>query len=372
MPTSRTTTIVHLTTVHPRYDTRIFLKESITAAAAGYRVILVVADGKGPEEREGVKFVDLGRANGRLSRMVLSPVRAYAEIRSIRPDLVHFHDPELIPMALLLHWSGMRVIYDAHEDLPRAILSKHWLPTLYRRPIAGLCEFIEDFASRRFSATIAATPHIAERFSHVSSRATAICNFPLSAELDTNQTRDQAGRFFCFVGAISRKRGIREMIAALSIADAWLILAGPFEDAEIEREVREMPEWERVEYCGVVSREQARDIMARSVGGLLFFHPEPNHVNALPNKMFEYMAGGLPVLCSDFPAWKNLLAQTSTGLCCSPTDPRAIAALMTYVIDHPSEAGEMGSRGRQAVASAYRWEAEGEKLIQLYDEVLGG
>ena len=98
------TRIVHLTTVHPRADVRILLKEAATLASIqGCTVTLVVADGKGEGTYGDVAIHDIGRSGGgRLGRFALGSWRAYRILRKLAPDVVHFHDPELIPAALLL------------------------------------------------------------------------------------------------------------------------------------------------------------------------------------------------------------------------------------------------------------------------------
>ena len=93
-------TLLHLTTVHRRSDTRILIKEAQTLASSlPHKVLLMVADGKGDvDEEDGrVSIHDLGRLDGgRLHRALVGPWRALLAIRSIKPDIVHFHDPELI------------------------------------------------------------------------------------------------------------------------------------------------------------------------------------------------------------------------------------------------------------------------------------
>src|SRR5439155_17328620 len=111
---------------------------------------------------------------------------------------------------------------------------------------------------------------------------------------------------------------------------------------------------------------EAQAIMQSSRVGLVLFHPEPNHVEAQPNKMFEYMSAGLPVLASRFPLWESLIRDADSGLCVDPLDPSEIAAAMTFLLDSPQRAAEMGARGRAAVASSYNWDVEAPKLIELY------
>jgi glycosyltransferase involved in cell wall biosynthesis len=147
-------------------------------------------------------------------------------------------------------------------------------------------------------------------------------------------------------------------------------MAGPFESAETESALRALPGWTKVDYRGIVAREAVRDIMAESCAGLLFFHPEPNHIDAQPNKMFEYMSAGLPVLASDFPLWRALLVDSGAGICADPMDPRSIARAIGDLLADPDAAQTMGEHGRLAVMTRYQWTIEEAKLVSLYERLL--
>jgi len=363
--------VAHLTTVHARRDVRIFHKECESLAAAGYDVHLLVADGLGAEQMSGITIHDIGAVQGRIRRMCLQPWRMLQAARQLKAPLYHFHDPELIPVALLLRWGGAEVVYDSHEDVPRAVMSKHWIRPWLRRVVSRTFELFEDFAARRFSAIVAATPHIAQRFARVNARSIDINNYPMQLELESRCEPVGDRRTVCYVGGIGKIRGAIEMISAFERIDATLIMAGPFESASTEAELRRLPGWSKVDYRGVVSRSQVREIMANSRAGLLFFHPEPNHVDAQPNKMFEYMSAGLPVLASDFPLWRLLLEESGAGVCADPLDATAIARTVGALLDDPVKARAMGELGRAAVLERYQWAHEERKLQSLYEEVLG-
>lgn len=363
--------VVHLTTVHPRDDIRIFRKECLSLAAAGFEVHLCVADGKGDAVVQGVHIHDIGSVQGRMKRMALQPWRMLARTRVLRGAVYHFHDPELLPVGYMLSRQA-RVIYDTHEDVPRAVMSKHWIRPVLRRVVAGTFELLEDAVSRRLSAVVAATPHIAQRFARVNARSLDINNYPLASELEAaSEDAGREARTVCYLGGIGPIRGAYEMVQALEHVDAKLLLAGPFDKPSTEARCRALPGWAKVDYLGVVSRTKVREVMARSRAGLLLFHPEPNHVDAQPNKMFEYMSAGLPVIASDFPLWRRVLVDEGVGVCVNPLDPRSIARAIGAILDAPESSRSMGQKGRAAVLAKYRWDAEAAKLVGLYRSLLG-
>jgi len=374
-------TIVHLTTVHPRNDARILLKQVLTLAQAKqWSTTLVVADGKGAavHERDGitVPIRDVGRPPwGRLGRAILGTWRAFREVHRLQADVVHFHDPELIPVGILLRLLGHKVTYDVHEDAPRQILSKHWLPRILRHPTAWILSLLEWVGAKVFDAIVPATPKIAERFPP--NKTVIVQNFPVLAELAApdNVFYPRRPPAFVYVGGISVLRGAWEMVQSLEYlheaTNVRLELAGYFSPAGLEAELQSLPRWVAVKFHGYVSRSQVAELLGGVRAGLVVLHPTPNHSDAYPVKMFEYMAAGLPVIASDFPLWRDIIEDAGCGLLVNPLDPKAIAVAMQWLLDHPEEAENMGRRGRRAVERTYNWERESIKLLALYDRLLG-
>ena len=107
-------------------------------------------------------------------------------------------------------------------------------------------------------------------------------------------------------------------------------------------------------------------LLGKARVGLLLFQPDPNHMESYPNKLFEYMAAGRPVITSDFPFWRQFVSELGTGLMVDPKDPQAIAEAISWILDHPREAEAMGERGRAAVMERFTWEREADKLVGLY------
>lgn len=364
--------VVHLTSAHPRNDTRIFLKQCRSLAAAGHQVYLVVADGAGDEMRDDVHVIDVGASTGRRDRMFGATRRVLKCAIELDADIYHFHDPELLPVGLALKRRRKRVIYDTHEDLPQDILTKEYLSSGVRRPIAAFADAVERFAGRRLDAVVAATPSIRDKFRRIGIKAVDINNYPILGELETESAWSGKKREACYLGGIAAIRGVREMVAAmaLSCSGVRLNLAGTFDDPGLKVEVQNKPGWERVNELGFVSRSQVSEILARSVGGIVTFHPVTNHIEAQPNKMFEYMSAGVPVIGSNFPLWRDIIEGNQCGICVDPLDPASIAAALDKLVENPDLAREMGMNGSRAVRERYNWAVEEKKLLCLYGELL--
>lgn len=371
------TRVVHVTTVHPRDDIRIFRKECVSLARAGYEVVQVVGDGLGDAAADGVRIVDIGAAPpGRLARMREQPRRALAAVRRLAPALVHVHDPELLGLAVTVARAGTPAVYDAHEDVPRQILTKQWIPAALRPAVSRAFEWRENRGVRRVSAVVAATPHIAERFAGVlrgtPAESVNVGNYPFLDELAPPAAFVPRERIACYVGGLMRTRGLLNMVRAVALVpDLQLVLCGRFEDTAFEAELRAEPGWARVRYLGQVGRAEVRGVMARASVGLVTLLPLPSYVDSLPIKMFEYMSAELPFVASDFPLWRSIVERHRCGLLVDPTDVDAQARAIAAILDDPARAAAMGQAGREAVLQHHNWPMAERALLGLYGRLIG-
>lgn len=371
LPTQPPCRVVHLTSVHGRKDTRIFIKQCRTLAAHGYDVTLIVADGRGEDHIDGVTIMDVGVLDGRLNRIFITSREVLGRAIKLNADIYHLHDPELIPAGLKLKRLGKTVIFDSHEDTPRQLLGKPYLGSISRKILSSAFSLFECYACPKFDAIVTATPFIREKFSKINRLVVDVNNFPLIGELDGGLPWTAKHQEVCYVGGIGAIRGIRQLIQACALlrSSTRLNLVGQFCEATVEAEINKHPGWEHVNDLGYLDRASVRDVMARSLAGIVTFLPLPNHIDSHPTKMFEYMSSGIPVIASNFPLWKSIIEGNQCGLCVDPLDPHAIAAAIDYLANHPDIARSMGENGRNAVIEKYNWNVQARKLTNLYGDL---
>lgn len=365
--------VAQITSVHPATDVRIFHKECKSLANAGYEVVLVAPNST--EENMGdIRILPIKKHNARWLRFFSGSFQAFKIVYKNNVRVCHFHDPELIPLGMLLAIMGKHVIYDVHEDVPRQILSKYWIPIWLRLPLSKCIEFIEWFASRFFyTAIVAATDTIAARFPKA--KTTTVQNFPMLDEQSTALRSPYRGRSnnVAYVGGITRNRGVLENINAfdhIKHIDARFLLAGIFMDEGLERQCNDLDSWKHVDYRGFLSREGVWNLLNNARVGLVVLRPLPNYVDALPIKLFEYMAAGIPVIASDFPLWRKIVDQSDCGLLVDPLKPEEIATAIDWLLDNPERAERMGENGKRAAQILYNWAQEEKKLLSLYESLV--
>ncbi len=364
--------VVHITSVHPRYDTRIFYKECAALASHGYRVTLLVADGKGNEMRDGINILDVGLFQKRLQRIIRSPKRMWLEAKKLNADIYHIHDPELLPLAVKLRRNGKTVVFDAHEDVPKQILAKPYLGKLMKWIISQIFAKYEKWAARKLDAVVGATPFISEKFQKMGVCSVDVNNYPMiEAFKQTENKQFKTKKKVCYIGGLEYVRGTYEIVQAIGLTnpEMGLAIAGKFSQKDFEEKVKSEVSWSRVTDHGWLNRVEVSELLNNSLAGLVTLHPVINYLDALPVKMFEYMAAGIPVIASNFPQWERIIKDEKCGLCVDPLAPNDIARAIEYLAENPSVAAEMGKNGRLAVVNKYNWGVEEKKLLKLYREL---
>lgn len=360
------TKVCHISSAHPAFDVRIFHKECVSLAKAGYDVSLVVTHDK-EEVVDGVKIVPLPKSKGRLHRMLVKTKIARKKAFELDCDIYHLHDPELMPVALKLKKKGKIVVFDAHEDFPKQLIGKPYLNKFVSKLLSKIFVKYEKFVCSKLDTIVTATPVIRDKFLEFNARSLDVNNFPILDEFTTQTEWKDRKNEVCYLGGISKIRGIQELIKGMEGAPAvTLNLAGTFNESSVYDEVIKYEGWKNTNFLGQVNRNQLAAILASSKAGIVTFHGVPNHVDAQPNKMFEYMSAGIPIITSNFPMWKEVVEKNNCGICINPMDPKELSEAIVLLLKDDAKAQEMGLNGIKAVKEKYNWDVEKYKLNKLY------
>ena len=358
--------IVHVTSAHKDGDVRIFQKESVSLAESGFEVYHLVPNSKTRLEK-GVHIVSFDfPISSRFQRMFRLVKEVYKRAVEIDADVYHLHDPELLRNALKLKKLGKKVIYDAHEDLPRDIMTKEYIPGFLQKIISQRFEKFENKVASKLDGIITATPFIRDRFLKINSNTLDINNFPIVDEIQISDAEwSTRENIVCYIGVLSKIRGLKEMVLGADLAKTPLKLAGDYRDG-MRPELINLEAWKNVSELGNIDRKKAIELKNSSIAGLVIFHPVANHIDAQPNKIFEYMASGLPVIGSNFPLWKKIIDEGNCGICVDPMSPNEIANAIKFISENPEKSKLMGENGKRLVKQVYNWDIEKKKLVEFY------
>ena len=376
--------VCHLTSAHKRHDVRIFRKECCSLAKAGYNVTLVVNDTLPDETLQGVRIVSTHfQPKNRMERMLLGTKAVYKKALEQNADVYHLHDPELLPIAYKLKRRNKIVIFDAHEDTEEQIKDKKWIPRPFSKVISKLYGHYAGQIMRRIDAVITVTPDFVEKFKKYQENTVMVTNYPIVKEfVKSNSERNShiesqislitQGGYIFFAGGITTQWMHDVVIRAIEpIESIQYVLAGFGKESYLNH-LRSLPGWDKVYFLGNISHEKVSELYRCALAGIAVNKcTQLQGKGTLGNtKLFECMESAIPVICTDYPLWKNIIEENTCGICVNPEKPSEITAAIRYLIEHPDKASEMGKNGRKAVLEKYNWVPEEEKMLGLYYQLL--
>lgn len=364
--------ICHISTVHPMFDNRIFYKECISLANSGFEVHLIITHDK-EEVINNVHIIPLSQNEGRINRLFVKQWEALDKALSVKADIYHFHDPELIFIGGILKLFGKKVIYDVHEDVPLQILNKDWLGNLFtRKIIANIFNSIEKWFAKKYDGIVTVTLDIVNKF-NMNKNTILLSNFPVVSLINkaeyANVKKDNI--VLIYAGGLTKIRGIKELIQTVELlngqAELWLL--GKWESEDFKDECTNLGGWQNTRYLGVKPMDEVYLYMKMADIGMCTLYPTKNYLNSWPVKAFEYMACEIPIIMSNFPYWMEKFK--NSAIFCNPKSPEDIAQAVKSILDHKDLALEIKKKNKVLVQTIYSWEAESRKLIELYRKIIG-
>ncbi|MBC1795785.1 glycosyltransferase family 4 protein [Listeria booriae] len=364
--------IMMFSSVHVWNDTRIFYKEAMTLADAGFEVDFYAIDnGMEVVKHPGLRVHLLPASTSRLAR----PLRwrkLYKIAKASDAMYYHIHDPELLLLLPKLRKKKPNAIltYDMHENFPADIETKTWIPALLRKPLKKWILRMEKHTMASCDHIIFAEESYLESYLHVDCTKTTVYNYPIYVEPIQKQLNDSYFTLI-YVGSITEDRGIFEMLGLIRDLQEKkpeqyrLKLLGPMTKS-LEIKVQEFVDQHQlsqvVEVYGRVPYPEIWQAYGESDLGLCLLHPIPNYLHSMATKLYEYMAASLPILASDFPDWDTFIKKHQSGTVSSPFDREKLLREVEKRAANPDIYAQEGERGRLAYEESYNWEIEAKKM----------
>ena len=366
--------ICHITSAHNSDDVRIFHKECVSLAKAGYDTYLVA--GGDSREDKGVHVVGVGAPpTSRLKRMFLFSRKVFLESLKVDAEIYQLHDPELLPYGLKLKKLGKKVIFDSHERYVEQIKTKAYLPKSLQTIISYAYDKYESRVVRQLDAVIfPCTLNDVHPFQGKCGRTETLDNYPILDEFYKyyDPSACKTPRSLCYIGSLTHNRGITSLVSAMEKVDGTLFLAGKFSPLDYEDFLSKLPGWSKVCYLGSLSRDKVRALLlSTQLGASAILNVgQYNKYDNLPTKAYEYMSLGLPVILTRAPYNESINHKYHFGICVNPENPEELASAINYLFSHPQEARQMGLNGRQAVKQEFNWRTQEKKLLELYNKMI--
>lgn len=365
-----------LTTVHQAYDGRIYHKEIKSLKKAGFHITYIAPE---PEDEsiakeDGIELLPIYKPKSELSRFLRS-FEVLKKAINTKADIYHFHDPELLPVGVLLRlFTRKTVLFDVHEHYPNAIMSKKYLKSYMKKPVSLLYRLIERISLKFISGIVYTTEEVGERYQKY--KSVKVENYPLKSMFFNGNKNNKLNSFeVLYLGGITPIRGIEELIRAFKIVHnqlpvAKLVFVGSFESLsfkeKINQLIHELNLMDVVEFQGKVPYTEINAFLLNASVGIIPYLPVPNHLVCLPNKLFEYMAAGIPVVASDFPHYRKVVETANSGKLVNPEDPNDIAKGILALLNRQSSLEFHSARGKKSFETIYNWDNEEKKLIEFY------
>lgn len=359
--------ICHMTSVHNRYDGRIFKRECKSLQEVGYEVYLIVADDRPDEVKDGVHICSAGlNAKNRIERMTKATKGVFQRALEVDAEVYHFHDPELLPYGYKLKKKKKKVIFDSHEDTVDQILDKRYL--VIPGAVSKIYELYQNYIVKALDAVITVSPNLAMHFNMAENRIYLVTNYP---ELVPMSGKTERKKQICFTGGCKTIWCNMETSEAVSELDCEYLMAGPGDRNYIDAVLAKGKN--KVKYLGQLGTEEVFRLQSESVAGMMVCNSAQlirNGGTMGNTKMFEYMMNGLPIICSDVTLWREVVEEYECGVCVNPFDVQSIRNGIQYILEDPKRAKKMGENGRKAVEERFNWETQKEELNRIYRKVL--
>jgi glycosyltransferase involved in cell wall biosynthesis len=373
--------ICFLSAMHPSHDKRVFDKEAVYLAAAGFDVTHICpGDKEQTIVEKGVRSKVYPKPSGIRGRL-LQLVRLYRMAKEADADVYHCNEVDSWFVGVVLRiFRGKRCIFDVHEHYPSTFAESRF-PKVLQPAVAFCVRLVFLMLSPFTDFFVLAKKSVSSDFRVAKRKKVLVRNFTPLAALRMSEessprkaTQEPECVRIVHLGFIGRARGwpqILDAMAEIQQLNVQLEIIGEFNDnseGEFKQRLIDLELSDCVTLLDWMPFDQAFEHMRSAQIGLIVFQPGiRNHVFAMPHKMFDYMAAGMAVILPDFAVEvAPIVLETGCGVVVNPADSGDLAAKLSALIGDPGAMHEMGLRGQRAVKEKYNWDAEFSRLLEMY------
>ncbi len=369
-----------LLTTTPWNDRRQFDRQA-PALVSGAHDVLYLAVNPDPSSNNGLSFVPLSPREGRLARFT-GGLNQFGKIKNLSPDAIQLCSIEQLPLGLALRLtSDIKVTYDCREDMYHSMRDhKTRFPKMVRQVFASCVKLIEGMADRWFDGIVASDRAIHDSFESMpNDQKTIFYNTPLLSMFEKNyQPLSERPYDVVVMGSMSPRTGVLDLVQAIGLLKRRetivkaMLLGDPSNDIlePITRVMQQDGIDDQIHITGRIPHSEVPKTLATCKIGIVPLPDMPKFRNNIACKAFEYMACGMPVICTDLPPQREFVIEGKNGFFYEPGNVGQLAnAIEELLVDLP-RANELGNAGRTMAEGTWNCEHEQEKYRRFYDRLL--
>lgn len=367
--------ICHLTSAHNSSDTRILHKECVSLAKNNNYQVYLIAEGK-TNTIKNVEIIGIGdKPKSRIKRILFFSNRVFKAAKEIDADIYHLHDPELLPYALKLKKMGKLVIFDAHENYEELILEKEYINKYFRKLIQRIFNLYYENIIGKLDGLIGVTPNMEKNMRRISNNVCIITNYPILNRNKCNLTKKENNCILAFAGGINENWCHDKIINNIQDINKVTYKLMGFSNSEYYNNLKELDINKKVNFVGRIAHEDVHEELCKSTIGLAILNYSRNtfyNEGTMGNtKIFEEMSAGLPVICTDFLLWRDLVIDKyNCGIYINPNEFSQFKKAVLKLFNDPELRKKMGENARRAVEEEFNWSTQEKKLYEFYEKLI--
>jgi glycosyltransferase involved in cell wall biosynthesis len=359
-----------------RNDPRIFQRQCKSLTEAGFSVSILTNDDQPEETLEDISIYSTNNYwASRLRVLIFAKKQFLKRAIELDADIYQMHSPELLSLGIALRKAGKIVVYDAHEDLPKHIIEKDWLPRFIRKPLSFVVQNYMNTILQNYHAIISPHSHVVDNLKEINPNTTLITNFAKllpSKEIYLDEYL-QRKQIICYSGTVYLHSNQISILDALKeLPDVTYNIAGYCSPDYLEV-LSKHESYKKLNYIGRINWADLAAFYKKARIGFVLIDYKLNlggkRGTYAVNKIFEYMEAALPIICSDYDLWQDIINEYNCGICVEPGNVKQLKDAITFLLNNPIEAYKMGQNGRRAVLQKYNWSTQHEVYINIFKEL---
>ncbi|MEY4278272.1 MAG: D-inositol-3-phosphate glycosyltransferase, partial [Bacteroidota bacterium] len=340
---------------------------------AGFSVSILTNDGKPEEILEDIPIYSTNNYwTSRLRILLFAKKQFLKPAIEIDADIYQMHSPELLSLGIALKKAGKIVVYDAHEDLPKHIIEKDWLPPIIRKPLSVVVENYMNGILQNYHAIISPHSHVVDNLKQINSNTRLITNFAKVLPRNEISLEDylQRNQIICYSGTVYlHSNQILILDSLKDLPNVSYNIAGYCSPDYLEVLSKHVS-FSKLNYMGRINWIDLNEFYSQARIGIVVIDYKMNlggkRGTYAVNKIFEYMEAALPIVCSDYDLWSEIVEEYNCGICVEPGNLKQIKEAVTFLLNNPEDAYQMGQNGRKAIECTYNWSTQHEAYVELF------